>query len=380
MAGVAVMVRDKYAVRLVAEQREELQRLIRVGKHPARVTARARVLLKSDDGWPAPQVAEALDVALGTVYRVKQRFTQEGLAGVLKDRPQANRHRKLDDRGEAHLIALACSPPPAGHDHWDPAPAGWQGGGVEAGILHVPRRGAQASKKNALKPWQKREWCIPKVSAEFVANMEDLLDLYAEPYDPRRPVVCFDETSTQLLAETRPSLPPRPGIPLRQDYEYRREGVRNLFLACEPLAGWRHVAVTQRCTMEDFAHQMRWLVDEAYPETPVVRVVMDNLNTHRPASLYETFPAPEARRIAKRLEFHYTPKHGSWLNMAEIEFSVLSRSCLKQRLPDEEALRREVQALVKERNAAQATIHWRFNTQDARTKLHRLYPFDSKVA
>ncbi len=220
-----------------------------------------------------------------------------------------------------------------------------------------------------------------------MANMEDLLDLYAEPYDPRRPVVCFDETSTQLLAETRPSLPPRPGIPLRQDYEYRREGVRNLFLACEPLAGWRHVAVTQRRTMEDFAHQMRWLVDEAYPETPVVRVVMDNpvsstgqaLNTHRPASLYESFPAAEARRIAKRLEFHYTPKHGSWLNMAEIEFSVLSRSCLKQRLPDEETLHREVQALVKERNAAQATIHWRFNTQDARTKLHRFYPFDFKV-
>ena len=217
------------------------------------------------------------------------------------------------------------------------------------------------------------------MSAEFVANMEDLLDLYAEPYDSRRPVVCFDETTTQLLAETRPSLPPRPGIPLRQDYEYRREGVRNLFLTCEPLAGWRHVAVTQRRTMGDFAHQMRWLVDEAYPETPVVRVVMDNLNTHRPASLYETFPAPEARRIAKRLEFHYTPKHGSWLNMAEIEFSVLSRSCLKQRLPDEAALRREVHALVKERNAAQATIQWRFNTQDARTKLHRLYPFDSKV-
>ena len=177
--------------------------------------------------------------------------------------------------------------------------------------------------------------------------MEDLLDLYAEPYDPRRPVVCFDETPTQLLAETRPSLPPRPGIPLRQDYEYRREGVRNMFLTCEPLAGWRHVAVTQRRTMEDFAHQMRWLVDEAYPDTPVVRVVMDNLNTHRPASLYETFPAAEARRIAKRLEFHYTPKHGSWLNMAEIEFSVLSRSCLKQRLPDEAALRREVQALGK---------------------------------
>ena len=217
------------------------------------------------------------------------------------------------------------------------------------------------------------------MSAEFVANMEDVLDLYAEPYDPQRPVVCFDETSTQLLAETRPSLPPRPGLPLRQDYEYRREGARNLFLACEPLAGWRQVAVTQRRTMGDFAHQMRWLVDEAYPEVPVVRVVLDNLNTHRAASLYETFPAADARRIAKRLEFHYTPKHGSWLNMAEIEFSVLSRRCLKQRLPDEDALGREVQALVRERNAARVGIKWRFKTQDARSKLHRLYPFDSKV-
>ena len=160
------------------------------------------------------------------------------------------------------------------------------------------------------------------MSAEFVARMEDVLDLYAEPYDPQRPVICFDETSTQLLAETRPPLSPRLGLPRRQDYEYRREGTRNLLLACEPLAGWRQVTVTQRRTMEDFAHRMRWLVYGAYPETPVVRVVMDNpvsstgqaLNTHRPASLYETFPAPEARRIARRLEFHYTPKHGSWLN------------------------------------------------------------------
>ena len=152
--------------------------------------------------------------------------------------------------------------------------------------------------------------------------------------------VCFDETSTQLLAETRPALPPRPGLRRREDYEYRREGTRNLFLACEPLAGWRQVEVTERRTMQDFAQQMRWLVDEAYPGVPVVRLVLDNLNTHRAASLYETFPAAEARRIARRLEFHYTPKHGSWLNMAEIEFSVLSRCCLSQRLPSEEALRR----------------------------------------
>ena len=209
--------------------------------------------------------------------------------------------------------------------------------------------------------------------------MEDVLDLYAEPYDPQRPVVCFDETSTQLLFRhpAPAALPAQPGLTQRQDYEYRREGTRNLFLACEPLAGWRQVAVTERRTMQDFAQQMRWLVDEACPEVPVVRVVRDNLNTHRVASLYETFPAQEARRIAKRLEFHYIPKHGSWFNMAEIEFSVLVRSCLKQRLPDQDALRREVRASVAQRNAAQITINWRFKTQDARTKLHRLYPINS---
>ena len=207
--------------------------------------------------------------------------------------------------------------------------------------------------------------------------MEDVLDLYAEPYDPQRPVVCFDETSTQLLADVREPLPAKPGRPRREDYEYQRAGTRNLFLTCEPKAGWRHVAITHRRTIEDFAHRMRWLVDEAYPDVPVIRLVLDNLNTHRKGSLYQTFPAAEARRITKRLEFHYTPKHGSWLNMAEIEFSVFSRGCLGQRLPDEESLCREVHALEQERNQAQARINWRFGIQDARAKLHRLYPIDS---
>ena len=207
--------------------------------------------------------------------------------------------------------------------------------------------------------------------------MEDVLDLYAEPYDPQRPVVCFDETSTQLLAETRAPLAVKPGRPKREDYEYVRAGTRNLFLTCEPRRGWRHVAITQRRTMQDFAQQMRWLVDEAYPEVPVVRLVLDNLNTHRMASLYETFPAPEARRIAQRLEFHHTPKHGSWLNMAEIEFSVLARACLRGRNPDEERLEKAVNACVSERNETAATIDWRFTAKDARRKLHRLYPCHS---
>ena len=161
---------------------------------------------------------------------------------------------------------------------------------------------------------------------------------------------------------------------MREDYEYQREGTRILFLACEPLAGWRHVEVTERRTKVDLAHQMRWLADEAYPEVEVVRVVLDNLNTHRKASLYDAFPAAEFRRIARRLEFHYTPKHGRWLNMAEIELSVISRCCLGQRLPGDEILCREIQALERERNEAQAIINWRFTTEDARRKLHRLYP------
>jgi transposase len=204
--------------------------------------------------------------------------------------------------------------------------------------------------------------------------MEDVLDLYEAPYDPQRPTVNFDETNKQLIAETRVPLPARAGQPARYDYEYKRNGTRNLFLFCEPQAGWRHLVVTAQRTKRDFAHQMQWLVDERYPQTEVIRVVLDNLNTHTTASLYEAFAPEEARRIAKRLEFHYTPKHGSWLNMAEIELSIVSRQCLERRIPDEETLRCEVRAYEDRRNTAQAKIEWRFTTKDARVKLHRLYP------
>jgi DDE superfamily endonuclease len=220
----------------------------------------------------------------------------------------------------------------------------------------------------------KEQWCLPEVNAEFVAAREDVLELYAEPYDPTRPKVNFDEASKQLIAETRQPLPPGPGQPQRYDYEYQRNGTRNLFIFTEPQAGLRHIKVTDQRTMIDFAHQMRWLVDECYPEAELVRVVLDNLNTHKGASLYEAFAPEEARRIIKKLEFHYTPKHGSWLNMAEIELSVLQRQCLNRRIPDEGTLIREVAAWEKERNQEQATIDWRFSVTDAREKLKRLYP------
>ncbi len=204
--------------------------------------------------------------------------------------------------------------------------------------------------------------------------MEDVLELYAEPYDPTRPKVNFDETSKQLIKETRQPLPAQPGQPARFDYEYERQGTRNLFLFTEPQAGFRHVSVTEHRTMIDFAHQMKWLVDEAYPQAEVIRVVMDNLNTHKAASLYEAFAPEEARRIVKKLEFHYTPKHGSWLNMAEIELSVLQRQCLARRIPDEVTLTHEVAVWEKQRNEKQVTIDWRFSITDARQKLKRLYP------
>jgi hypothetical protein len=204
--------------------------------------------------------------------------------------------------------------------------------------------------------------------------MEDVLDLYAEPYDAKRPKVNFDESSKQLIQETRTPLPAAAGQPERYDYEYKRNGTRNLFMMSEPQAGWRRVAITARRTKVDFAQQMRWLVDERYPEAEVIRVVLDNLNTHKPASLYEAFAPAEARRIAKKLEFHYTPKHGSWLNMAEIELSVLQRQCLERRIGDEQTLKQEVAAWEKQRNEEQATIDWRFSVTDAREKLKRLYP------
>jgi hypothetical protein len=204
--------------------------------------------------------------------------------------------------------------------------------------------------------------------------MEDVLDLYAEPYDPRRPVVCCDERPSQLVADVQAPLPMEPGRPQRVDDAYERQGCCNLLLIVHPLTGWRDVHVTERRTSDDVAQQMKWLVDEAFPEAEVIRVVLDNLNTHTPAAWYQAFPPEEARRLTRKVEFHSTPKHASWLNMAEIEFSILARQCLDRRLPDRERVRQEIKALVKARNAARATVEWRFTTAHARLKFHRFYP------
>ena len=218
-------------------------------------------------------------------------------------------------------------------------------------------------------------WCIPpRQSGDFVAAMEDVLSIYKTRYNQRRPVVCFDETSKQLVDETRQPIACRPAAPSRIDYEYRRCGTANIFMMFEPLACWRHVKVTERRTRVDFAHCMRELVDEWYPDVTKIVLVMDNLNTHTIGSLYEAFSPSEAFRIAKKLEIHYTPKHGSWLNMAEIEIGALSRQCTNRRIASTERLVEEIAAWEHARNKNSQTANWQFTTKDARIKLKRLYP------
>jgi hypothetical protein len=231
------------------------------------------------------------------------------------------------------------------------------------------------SKKNELKPWLKEQWCIPpKADADFVCAMEDVLEVYHRPFDPARPVVCLDEASKQLIGETRTPLPPAPGQPERFDYEYVSNGSANLFMISEPLLGWRAVHVTERRTAKDFAEVLRWLAEELHPEAEQIVLVLDNLNTHKLASLYEAFAPERARRLAERFEVHHTPKHGSWLNVAEIELSVLTRQCLDRRIETAEALCREVAAWEEPRNERAAEVQWRFTTADARIKLRHLYP------
>ena len=275
---------------------------------------------------------------------------------------------------EALLVAIACSAPPQGSARWTlELLAGEMVRRTEHDALSgetVRRRLAEQQ----LKPWQRKMWCIPKVDAEYVARMEDVLALYTTPCASRHPVVCFDETPVQLLGETRVPVPARPGQVARFDYEYRRQGTANLFVFLDAHRAWRHVEVTSRRTSADFARQMHALAFEHYPEAEKIRVVLDNLSTHKAAALYETFEPKLARAVLERLEFHYVPKHASWLNMAEIEIGVLVRQCLDRRIPDRETLAREIAAWQHRRNDAGARVQWMFGIEQAREKLAKVYP------
>ena len=363
-----------YIVELTEEEREQLETLTRKGKPGARRGTRARILLLADQRKPAESIAEALGSSLSTVYRTKSRFVEGGIEYALNDAQRPGGSRKLSSKDHATLVALACSEPPDGRGRWtlrllaDGLVALTEHDNVSAET--VRRRLHELD----LKPWQKRMWCIAKVTPQFIAQMEHILELYAAPPDPRRPLVCFDETLKQLVGRVVDPLPAEPGKSLREDHHYRRNGSTSLAMFFAPHHGWREVRVLENRNYAAFAYLMKELVDEHFPDADVVQVVMDNLNVHCAGALYQTFPPEEARRILRRLEFNFTPVHASWLNMVEIELGVLARQCLDQRIGDRLKLAREVAAWTAARNKEKATIKWLFNVDDARRKLARHYP------
>jgi len=363
-----------YPVHLTDAQTAELEQLIHTGTHAARQLARARILLLADQGDRDADIAAAVLVNPATVQRVRQRFVQAGLTAALSERPRPGRPPIITGEVEGHLTMLACSPAPPGRARWTIQLLADEL--VVLGLLDdiSPEAVRQRLQQNDLKPWLHKQWCLPAAGARFVAKMEDVLGVYARPYDPARPVVCVDEASKVLHSDPRPPVPPAPGRVARQDYEYGRQGTANLFLWVEPLAGRRGVQVTAQRTTLDFAWWVRSLVDEQYPQAEAIVLVSDNLNTHGSWALYEAFAPEEAARIAGKLEWHYTPEHGSWLNMAEIEIGALRQQCLDRRIASQELLTTEVGAWERARNAAAVTIDWQFTTADARIKLKRLYP------
>ncbi|MGO9235545.1 MAG: IS630 family transposase [Methylocella sp.] len=381
MAAKEITVK-KYVVRLSGDEREQLAALIRKGSSPAPRLLKARILLKADvseagEGWSDNEIIEALETSASMVYRVRKQLVEEGLEAVLSRKPRATPAvpRIFDGEKEAKLIALACSEPPKGRARWTLRLL--ENKVVE---LNIVDRASDSTigrtlKKTFLKPHLKQQWVIPpRANSAFVAAMEDVLAVYTRPRDPDIPLVCLDETSKQLIAETRAQIPMKEGQPARFDYEYERNGTANLFMMFAPLEGWRHVKVTDRHTAVDYAHALKDLADIHFFNAKKIALVQDNLNTHTKASLFEAFPAAEARRLAERFEWHYTPKHGSWLDMAESELGVLSSQCLDSRIPDKQTLIKEIAAWEDDRNANHAKADWQFTTADARIKLKHLYP------
>ena len=364
----------RYRVELSQTERAELTALLSGGKHAARKLKRAQILLAADAGASDAAIAANVSVGDSTVYRTKRRFVLGNLEAALSEEPRPGASRKLSGKDEALLIATACSSPPAGRARWT----------LELLADELVRLTVHASvsretvrrrlAENDLKPWRKDMWCIPQVDGEYVARMEDVLDLYAEAPDPKRPVVCFDESPTQLIGEVRLPIPAEPGQIERYDCEYKRNGTANLFIFLDVHRPWRKVKVTDNRAAVDFASCMRELADVHFPKAERIRVVLDNLSTHSAGALYQAFPACEARRVLRRLEFHYVPKHASWLNMVEIEIGVLRSQCLDRRIATQRQLKSEIAVWERQRNAAKARIKWMFTTDKARAKLGRAYP------
>jgi transposase len=364
----------RHRVTLTVDERHQLDTIVGGGSAPVRQVKRAQILLATAAESSTGEIARHIRVGVSTVYRTKQRFLKAGLQRALHDAPRVGAPRKLDSSDESLLIAVACSDPPMGQAAWT---VDLLADAMVQLTAHKTLSGDTVGRRLAelaLKPWQKKMWCVATLTAEYVARMEDVLTLYAEAPDPRRPVVCFDETSRQLVGEARVPIRAEPGKPRRRDYEYVRNGTANVFMFVDVNRPWRHAKVTDRRTCIDFAECMRDLVDTHYPAVDQIRVVLDNLSTHSAAALHQAFAPAEARRILSRLEFHFTPKHASWLNMVEIEIGVMVGQCLNRRIPDKPTLIKELAAWERRRNAQQARIEWLFTVERAREKLGHRYP------
>ena len=365
-----------YFVDLTDDERAELVELTRKGKPSARKVTRARILLMADGhAHTDAQIAEALSCGTSTVFRTRRRFVEGGVDHAISEASRGRGRRKLTAEQDSLLIALACSQPPKGRARWTLRLLADHLVLLCEDLESISHEAVRKRlRENQLKPWLQKMWCLRKIDAGFIAQMEDILDLYTQPHDPRFPVVCFDEGLKQLVAEVKVPRRVQPGSPAQVDYHYRRNGTAKLLVFMDAHRPWREVLVTETRTRIDFAHAMKKLVDEYYPRAERIRVVLDNLNTHNAASLYQAFPAPEARRIMRRIEFHYTPTHASWLNMVEIEIGAISRQCLDRRIADIDILREEVAACVASRNHDGCRIKWMFDVEAARTKMARHYP------
>ena len=370
----------RLTIELTDDECKTLHGIVTSGEEKVRKVKRAQVIMAAASGMPDVQIQKTVQYSLPSIWRVKRRFLQGGLEKALNDDSRPGAKRKLSGKEEALLIATACTNAPTGRSKWTCE--------LLAGELVKLTEHAELSREtvrrrlaeNQLKPWQKKMWCIPKVDAEFAARMEDVLDLYAETPNPDFPVVCFDESPYQQIFETRIPIAAVPGKPHKHDYEYRRGGVANLFVFLDAHQPWRHVKATETKKGNDFAICMRELVDIHYPEAKKIRVVLDNFSTHSEASLYRAYDAEEARRILRKLEFHYTPKHASWLNMVEIEIGVLKSQCLDKRMGERSNLEQQIAAWQTERNKSGAKIKWMFTVDRARKKMGRLYPQPELIA
>ena len=363
-------------VRLTAAERDVLEKFVAHGTKSARAINRARILLLLDEDRPEKALTTLLGVSRGTIYNVRKKYLQKEHAhmlDVLHETPRSGRPIKIDSRVEAKVTMIACSDPPEGYGRWTLhmiADKLVQLEVIET-ISHESVR--RTLKKNKLKPWLNEQWCIGKITGDYLWHREDVLDQYALPYDPLRPLICFDERPCFLIGDVGSILPMSPGKAKRYHYEYEKNGSCCVFLAFEPHTGLRYVEVRARRTAVDYAEFMQNLLNKRYAQVECIRLIQDNLNTHTPGSFYEVLPPRTAFELSQRFEPHYTPLKGSWLTMAEIEFAALAKQCLDRRIPALDLLDRAVLVWADKRNRDRKTVHWTFSQNDARCKFQRHY-------